>query len=77
MYEHRVAEDLEKAFCANQDKIHVEISGFLYTVDLVNMVQYRDDRPDRKRQIKREGVTEDCIKGVAGIWIKNVRDKEN
>ena len=70
LYEHRVAEDIEKAFSDKNEQTHVQISGFSYTVDFVNMVQYRKDRPNRKRKIKREGVSEENVKGVAGIYIE-------
>ena len=77
MYEHRVAEEIEKAFSDKKQQVHVQISGFLYTIDLIGMVQYRDDRPSRKRRIKRGGVCEESIKGVAGILIKDsVKDEE-
>ena len=70
LYEHRVAEDIEKAFSDKKEQTHVEISGFPYTVDFVDMVQYRKDRPNRKRKIKRDGVREESVKGVAGICIE-------
>ena len=77
MYEHRVAEEIEKAFNDKKEQTHIQISGFLYTVDLVSMVQYRDDRPSRKRRIKRGGVREESIKGVAGLLIKDsIPDEE-
>lgn len=76
VYERRVAEEIEKAFRDQKAQVHVQISGFLYTVDLVNMFQYREDKPDRKRHIKRGGVNEDCIKGVAGICIENSVNKK-
>ena len=71
MYERRVAEEIEKAFNDKKEQICVQISGFSYTIDLVNMVQYRDDKPNRKRKIKRGGVSDDSVKGVAGILIKD------
>lgn len=70
MYEQRVAEEIEKAYSHKKDQAHVQISGYSYTIDLINMVQYRNDRPERKRHIRRGGVSEECIKGVAGIWIE-------
>lgn len=71
MYERRVAEEIEKAFSDTKEKICVQISGFSYTIDLVNMVQYRDDKPNRKRKIRRGGTSDDNVKGVAGILIKD------
>lgn len=69
LYEYRVAEDIEKAFSDKKEQTHVQISGFPYTIDFINMVQYRDDRPNRKRKIKRDGVNEESVKGVAGICV--------
>ena len=77
MYERRVAEEIEKAFNDKKEQIRVQISGFPYTIDLVSMVQYRDDKPNRKRKIQRGGVSDDSVKGVAGILIKDsVTEKE-
>ena len=71
MYERRVGEEIERAFNDKKDQICVQISGFSYIIDLVSMVQYRDDKPNRKRKIQRGGVSDDNVKGVAGILIKD------
>ena len=77
IYEQRVAEEIEKAFKDQKDQAHVQICGYSYTIDLVGMIQYREDKPNRKRRIRRGGVNEEHIKGVAGIFIdSHVNDKE-
>lgn len=70
MYEHRVGKEIEKAFNDKKDELHVQVSGFLYTIDLVSMVQFRNDKPNRRRKIKRGGVSDESIKGVAGVVVK-------
>ena len=49
--------------------VRVSISGFMYEVDFNRMVQYRVDRPERCRRVKREGEGESDgeVRGIAGI----------
>jgi len=45
------------------------IAGFIYTIDFVQMVQYRSSQPHKRRKVKRDVVNnlEGQLKGVAGI----------
>ena len=70
MYEDRTSEEIEKGFLANAKSVKVQISGFMYVVNYETMVQLREDRPNRTRRIKRDLITSDGIKGVAGIHMK-------
>ena len=78
LYERRLSNEIEEAFNSDKDKLRVQISGFLYVVDFENMVQYRIEKPDRRRRIKRVTNTEDGYKGIAGIPIGTChRSREN
>ena len=67
MYEQRTSAEIEKAYESDQKSLRLQIAGFYYIIDFENMVQYREEMPNRRRQIKRDKVSEDTIKGVAGI----------
>lgn len=69
MYEDRTSEEIEKGFRENAKSVKVQISGFAYLVNFESMVQLREDRPNRKRKIKRDVISSDGVKGVAGICI--------
>lgn len=43
------------------------IAGFLYVVDIENMIQYRRNTPSRRRRIKRDLANIPDKKGVAGL----------
>ena len=70
MYEDRTSEEIEKAFVADEKSVKVQISGFVYVVDYESMVQRREDRPNRIRKIKRDLISCDGLKGVAGIYVE-------
>ena len=71
-YEERVMVEIEQAYKNKQSSVKVSISGFSYEVDFERMVQYRVDRPERYRRVKREEFGErDIVKGVAGITFSN------
>lgn len=54
----------------------IDICGFIYTIDFDQMIQYRNDHPERHRKIKRETKVKDVnIKGVAGLKIVTNRSK--
>ena len=59
--------EIEKGFLDRVDKIRFQISGFTYEVDYDRLIQYRIDRPNRYRRIRREGLDGVIVKGVAGI----------
>ena len=67
LYEKRLSNEIEKVFVAKKPQTEVQISGFSYVIDFEQMVQYRTDKPDRRRSIKRETADNRQYKGVAGI----------
>lgn len=73
MYEDRTSNDIEKGFQSNAKSLKVQVSGFIYLIDLENMEQVREDHPSRKRRIKRDKVPSAGVKGVAGIHIDEVK----
>ncbi|XP_003383131.1 PREDICTED: E3 ubiquitin-protein ligase RNF146-like [Amphimedon queenslandica] len=90
-YEERVRQELEIHYQSlqinnedNQDdgQFVIYVSGFPYVVDFAKMIQYRQDKPNRSRRIKREkGVAEEgeeLVRGVAGIPIApSIRQDDN
>lgn len=72
LYEQRLIDEIEKAYTNQKHKLEVQISGFMYVIDLKQMVQYRAEKPNRQRKIKRQTTapTTSEYKGVAGILIK-------
>jgi E3 ubiquitin-protein ligase RNF146 len=67
LYEERISTELEKSYQEGLKEIHVQISGFTYIVNFETMTQYRQEKPDRVRIIKRETKNEGLVRGVAGI----------
>lgn len=67
VYEQRTSTEIEQAYINNKKSVRLQISGFYYVVDLEKMVQYREDHPNRRRNIKRDVLKLDSVKGVAGI----------
>ena len=65
LYEERTSRELERHFNEEAKSCELLIAGFLYTIDLENMVQYRSTAPNRRRRIKRD-VISIPKKGVAG-----------
>lgn len=52
------------------------ICGFLYNINLKQLVQSREDTPNRKRRIKRQlrkKRNSENVKGIAGITIQNMK----
>lgn len=66
-YDERTSCDLEEAHNAGTKTIELLIAGFLYTIDLDEMVQKRRNDPSRSRKIKRDIADIPDKKGVAGI----------
>lgn len=65
-YDERTSHELEEAFSKDQKSTEMLIAGFLYVVDLENMVQYRRNEHGRRRRIKRD-IVDIPKKGVAGL----------
>ena len=67
-YDARTAQEIEHHHKKGDKHCELLIAGFLYSIDLENMLQCRRNEPHRKRQIKRDlptNVTDK--KGIAGI----------
>ena len=70
MYEQRTSTEIEKAYKDDKLSVRLQVSGFFYIIDLKSMVQYREDFPNRRRQIKRDKVNVEVVKGIAGIVVE-------
>lgn len=75
LYEERISSVIEEAYQDKKEFIKLQISGFTYVVDFKSMVQFREERPNRRRCIDRRLLTgEEEVKGIAGIPVF-VREK--
>lgn len=65
-YDERTSHELEEALTSGRKSTQMLIAGFLYTADLENMVQYRQNERGRRRKMKRDvaGIPK---KGIAGL----------
>ncbi len=70
MYEQRTSIEIENAFKQDKQSVRLQISGFYYIIDLKEMIQYREDFPNRIRRIMRERTSTETVKGVAGIVVQ-------
>lgn len=70
LYEQRTSTEIEKAYKDDKLSVRLQVSGFFYIIDLKSMVQYREDFPNRRRQIKRDKVNVEVVKGIAGIVVE-------
>ncbi len=78
LYEQRTSSEIEKAFKDEKESVRLQISGFYYVIDLKNLIQYREDFPSRRRQIKRDRVNStEAVKGVAGIAVQEPTVEED
>ncbi|XP_062324419.1 E3 ubiquitin-protein ligase rnf146-like isoform X1 [Osmerus eperlanus] len=68
-YDERTSRDLEESFAKGRKSVEMLIAGFLYVVDLENMVQYRRNEHGRRRRMKRD-VVNIPKKGVAGLRLE-------
>lgn len=66
-YDSRSSVELEEAHRNALVTTELTLCGTLYTVNLVDRVQFNKQDPSRKRQIKREHVAVSRAKGVAGL----------
>ncbi len=67
-YEERTNQELEESYRKKLRTFELLIAGFVYTIDLDNMVQMRRSDPSRRRRIKRDLVSAPK-KGIAGLKI--------
>ncbi|KAK9502769.1 hypothetical protein O3M35_011479 [Rhynocoris fuscipes] len=65
-YDERANAELEAAYSRSEDSITLLIAGYLYEVDLIDLIQFRKTEPNRRRRIKRDVITAPS-KGVAGL----------
>ncbi|KAJ8971329.1 hypothetical protein NQ317_012296 [Molorchus minor] len=65
-YDERTSKELEVSYKSGEKTCELLIAGFLYIVDLENMLQLRRNDPSRRRRIKRDFATVPK-KGVAGL----------
>ena len=67
-YDERTTEELEHHHKKGDKSCELLIAGFLYSIDFENMLQCRRNEPQRRRQIKRDLITNVADKkGIAGI----------
>ncbi len=74
-YDERTSAEMEEKYKKNLKTFDILIAGFLYVIDLENMIQYRRNDPTRRRRIKRDLVTIEK-KGVAGIKLDLGADQQ-
>ncbi|KAK9881495.1 hypothetical protein WA026_016378 [Henosepilachna vigintioctopunctata] len=65
-YDERTSKELEAAYKSGDKTSELLIAGFLYVVDLENMIQIRRNDPSRRRNIKRD-LASIPKKGIAGL----------
>ena len=66
-YDPRTNRDIEEKFKEGAKKFEILIAGYLYVIDLEQMIQYRHSDMSRKRNIKRDMEDSIATKGVAGL----------
>ncbi|XP_074641497.1 E3 ubiquitin-protein ligase rnf146-like [Tubulanus polymorphus] len=68
-YDQRTSMEIEDRYVKDEEKVfELLIAGFLYIIDLENMIQVRRNDPSRRRRVKRDLATIEK-KGIAGIKI--------
>ena len=75
-YDERTSSELEDKYKKGLKTFDILVAGFLYVVDLDNMLQFRRTDPTRRRKIKRDSVNIPK-KGVAGLKLVGDADAEN
>ncbi|XP_037934350.1 E3 ubiquitin-protein ligase rnf146 isoform X2 [Teleopsis dalmanni] len=68
-YDDRTSQDIEEAYKKGEKSCTVMVAGYVYIVDLVNMLQLRQNDATRCRRVKRDLATIPK-KGVAGLRIE-------
>lgn len=66
-YDDRTSQEMEQRYKNNETSFDLLIAGYLYTIDFEKKIQYRQDNPMKRRQIKRDFVNIPEKKGIAGI----------
>lgn len=66
-YDIRASTEIEDRYQKGEHIFEMLIAGFLYIVDVDNMIQCRKNTPSRRRRIKRDLATIPDKKGVAGL----------
>ena len=66
-YDDRTSQEIEAKHKVGEKVFELLIAGFLYIIDLENMVQVRRNDRSRKRKIRRDVISLQGVKGVAGL----------
>ena len=74
-YDVRTSQELEEKYCKKEQFFELLIAGFLYVIDLKNMVQIRRNDPTRRRRIKRDVASIPDKKGVAGLKVRSTPER--
>ncbi len=75
LYDERTSQELEDRYKRDVKVFDLLIAGFLYVIDLDNMLQVRRNDPTRRRRIKRDR-KDIPKKGVAGLKINETSDRD-
>lgn len=68
-YDIRTSMEMEEKYASDETAFELLIAGFLYVIDLKNMIQIRRNDPTRRRRIKRDTANIPDKKGVAGLKV--------
>ncbi|KAK3091170.1 hypothetical protein FSP39_017682 [Pinctada imbricata] len=66
-YDDRTSQEIEARHKNGEKVFELLIAGFLYIIDLENMIQVRRNDRSRKRKIRRDLISLPGVKGVAGL----------
>lgn len=66
-YDDRTSQEIESRHKTGEKLFELLIAGFLYIIDLDNMIQFRRNDRSRKRKMKRDLISIPDVKGVAGL----------
>ena len=68
-YDERTSQELEQHHKAGTSSCELLIAGYVYIIDLTNMVQIRRNDRTKKRRIKRDLICLPGRKGIAGLKV--------
>ena len=74
-YDDRTSQEIESRHKTGDKVFELLIAGFLYIIDLDNMIQYRRNDRSRKRRMKRDLISIPDVKGVAGLKYNEVSSR--